>query len=211
MIYSKFDFLDRPWWKPSFDESNANYLVLNAKRFQHVISLTVNETDALFWKGYIDLHREHYLLECISAESDVDITIDFIQQALKKPGTLGVFLSWLCGKIFASCLTPGKSLRMTKKVKNVHDTIIGVFPSIFFPDLPLDQFTLSFAQQLHRQIGNELISNAGQYRTRLVMAAQENYVYMAPDLIEGKMNELFCQCREKFERTDLQLEEAIKS
>jgi Fic family protein len=35
-------------------------------------------------------------------------------------------------------------------------------------------------------------------------------VYMAPDLIEDRMNELFRQCREKFGRTDLQLEEAIK-
>ncbi|CAG8578617.1 10323_t:CDS:2 [Diversispora eburnea] len=210
MIYSKFDFLDRPWWKPSFNERDANYFVLNAKRLQHAISLAVNETDALFWKGYIDLHREHYLLECISAESDVDLTIDFIQQALKKPGIRRVFLSWLCGKFFASCLIPERSLHMTKKVKNVHYTIIRIFPSIFFPDLQLDKFTPSFAQNLHRQIGNELISNVGQYRTRHVMAVQENYVYLAPDLIEGKMNELSCQCREKFERTDLQLEEAIK-
>ncbi|KAF0436862.1 Fic-domain-containing protein [Gigaspora margarita] len=210
MIYSNFDFLNRPWWKPSYDERDANYFVLSAKRHQHAILLATNESDALLWKGYIDLHREHYLLECISAESNVDLTMDFIRQALKKPGILGLLLSWLCGKIFASFFIPERSLRLNRKVKNMHDAIIDIFPSIFFPDLPIDQFTPSFAQQLHRQIGNELISNAGQYRTRHVMAAQENYVYMAPDLIEDKMNELFCQCREKFGRTDLQLEEAIK-
>ncbi|CAG8663641.1 fido domain-containing protein [Gigaspora rosea] len=163
MIYSKFDFLDRPWWKHSYDERDANYFLLSAKRHQHAILLAINESDSLFWKGYIDLHREHYLLECITAE-----------------------------------------------MKNIHDAIIDIFPSIFFSDLPIDRFTPSFALQLHRQIGNELISNAGQYRTRHVMAAQENYVYMAPDLIEDKMNELFCQCKDKFGRTDLQLEEVIK-
>ncbi|CAG8552865.1 11876_t:CDS:2 [Dentiscutata heterogama] len=205
MIYSKFDFLDRPWWKPSYDERDANSFVLDAKRHQRVILLAVNESDPLLWKGYIDLHRERYLLECISAESNIDLTIDSIRQALKKPGILKL----LCGKIFA-CFIPERSLRLNRKVKNIHDAIIGIFPSIFFPDLPIDQFTPSFAQQLHRQIGNELISNAGQYRTRHVMAAQENYVYMAPNLIEDKMNELFCQCREKFGRIDLQLEEAIK-
>jgi len=210
MIHARFDFLNRPWWRTSFDECDANYLVSNSKRHQRAISLAVNETDALFWKGYIDLHRKHYLLECISAECDVDLTMDFIRQALRKPGILRVFLSWLCGNFFASCLIPERSLRLIKKVKNVHDAIIGIFPSVFFPDLPIDRFTPSFAQQLHQQIGDGLISNAGQYRTRYVMAAQENYVYMAPDLIEDKMNELFRQCREKFGKTDLQLEEAIK-
>ncbi|CAG8666895.1 11796_t:CDS:1, partial [Acaulospora colombiana] len=58
------------------------------KHLQQAISLAVNESDAAFWKGYIDLHREHYLLECISAESDIELTIEFIQQALKKPGFL---------------------------------------------------------------------------------------------------------------------------
>ncbi|CAJ0761194.1 4965_t:CDS:1, partial [Entrophospora sp. SA101] len=42
--------------------------------------------------------------------------------------------------------------------------------------------------QLHQQIGNGLIENAGQYRTQYVMAAQENYIYLAPDLIKDKMN-----------------------
>ncbi|CAG8581523.1 26030_t:CDS:2 [Dentiscutata erythropus] len=210
IIHSKFDFLDRPWWKPSYDERDANYFILNAKRYQHAILLAIDESDTLFWKGYIDLHHEHYLLECISVESNVDLTIDFIRQALKKPGILKLFLSWLCRKIFASCFILERSFRMNRKVKNIHDAINDIFPSIFFSDLPIDRFTPSFAQQLHRQIGNELISNAGQYRTWYVMAAQDNYVYMAPDLIEDKMNELFCQCREKFGRTDLQLEEAIK-
>ncbi|CAG8837312.1 27394_t:CDS:2, partial [Gigaspora margarita] len=141
MMHSNFDFLDRPWWRTSFDERDVNHFVSSAKHNQQAILLVTNENDELFWKGYINLHRERYLLECISAEN---------------------------------------------------------------------QFTPSFAQQLHRQIGDGLISNSGQYRTRYVMAAQDNFVYMRPDLIENKMEELFRQCREKFERTDLQLEEAIK-
>ena len=183
-------------WKPSYDEHNASYFVINAKRHQHAILLAVNESDPLFWKDILTF---------------IVNTIDFIQQALKKTSILRLFLSWLCGK-FAYCLISERSLRLKKKVKNIHDAFIGIFPSIFFPDLPIDQFTPSFvfAQQLHRKIGNELIRNAGRYRTRHVMATQENYVYMAPDLIEDKMDELFRQCREEFEKTDLQLEEAIK-
>lgn len=33
-------------------------------------------------KGSMDLHREHYLIECISAEGNVDL--DVIKQLLKK-------------------------------------------------------------------------------------------------------------------------------
>ncbi|CAG8513678.1 764_t:CDS:2 [Scutellospora calospora] len=150
---------------------------------QGALRLKVQDSRKVKNKGYIDLHHEHYLLECISAESNVDLTIDSIRQALKKPGILKL----LCEKIVASCFIPERSLRLNRK------------------------FTPSFAQQLHRQIGNELINNAGQYRTRHVMAAQENHVYIALDLIEDKMNELFCQCRQKFGRTDLQLEKKRKS
>ncbi|RIB17783.1 hypothetical protein C2G38_2087396 [Gigaspora rosea] len=184
MIHSNFDFLERPWWRTSFDERDVNHFVSSAKHLQQAVLLATNENDELFWKGYINLHREHYLLECISAESDVNLTIDFIQQALKKPGFIRVFLSWLCGKIFPSCLIPERASRLIKKVKNLHDTVLSIFPSIFFPKI--DQFTPSFAQQLHRQIGDGLICNAGQYRTRYVMAAQDNFVYMRPDLIETK-------------------------
>ncbi|CAG8478252.1 1294_t:CDS:2 [Cetraspora pellucida] len=124
---------------------------------QGALRLKVQDSRKVKNKGYIDLHHEHYLLECISAESNVDLTIDSIQQALKKPGILKL----LCGKIVAFCFIPERSLRLNRKVKNVHDAIICIFSSIFFSDLPIDQFTPSFAQQLHRQIGNELINNAG--------------------------------------------------
>src|SRR3954454_23262510 len=134
MIHSNFDILNRPWWKLPFDERDVNYFILNVKRLQLAISLAVdndNENDALFWKGYMDLHREHYLLECISAESDVDFTIDFVQQSLEKP------------------VIPDTSSRLTKKVQNLQDAFTDIFPSTFFSNLPIDQFTPSFAQQLH--------------------------------------------------------------
>ncbi|CAG8687642.1 3528_t:CDS:2 [Cetraspora pellucida] len=207
MIYSNFDILDKPWWKLHLDERNTEYLISSIKHFQQAISSAVNnESNELFWKGYIDLHREHYLLECVSAENDIDLTIGYVQKLLKKPG----FLRMFCRRIFAMCLKPDRSSRLVTKVQNLYNVIIDIFPSIFFPDLPIDRFTPEFAKQLHRQIGNGLIKDAGQYRTQFVMAAQDNFVYMAPDFINDRMDELFRQCREKFGKTDLQLKEAIK-
>jgi fido (protein-threonine AMPylation protein) len=99
---------------------------------------------------------------------------------------------------------------LAKKVQNLHGAINDIFPSMFFPNLPLDCFNPLLAQQIHKQIGDDLIENAGQYRTKLVMPAQTDFIYLYLILIEGKMNEPFHQCREKFGKEDLQLEEAIK-
>src|SRR5438046_1954717 len=109
MIHSNFEILNKPWWKNSYDERNVDYFISSIKHLQHAIllSLSNNENNELFWKGYLDLHRENYILECISAESDVDLTIEVVRQMLKKPGFLSVFLEWFCRKFFVkSCIIP---------------------------------------------------------------------------------------------------------
>ncbi|CAI2174053.1 13050_t:CDS:2 [Funneliformis geosporum] len=150
LIHSNFDFLNRPWWRPDYDDRVHQYFISNTTRLQQAILLSVNNEDELFWEGFMELHRERYLIECISAEGNVDI--DDIKQLLKK--------SWF--------------------------------------------------KQLHQQVGNGLIDNAGRYRTRYVMAAQENYVYLAPNLIGDRMEELFRQCRVRFGVEELELDDAIK-
>ncbi|CAG8738422.1 16678_t:CDS:2, partial [Racocetra persica] len=180
IIYSDFNILDKPkpWWKNPLDECSVKDLISKVNHFQQAITSAVdNKSDELFWKGYIELHLERYLLECISAESNITLDISY---------------------------------HLARKVQNLHSAIIDTFPSIFFSDLQIDRFTPEFAKQLHQKIGNRLIKNAGQYKMKFVMAVQENYIYIAPDLIENRMEVLFRQCREKFEDTDLQLEDAIK-
>ncbi|POG58841.1 hypothetical protein GLOIN_2v1820311 [Rhizophagus irregularis DAOM 181602=DAOM 197198] len=111
---------------------------------------------------------------------------------------------------FKQLKKPDRSLRLVKKVQNLNDAITSIFPSKFFPKLSIDNFTPLLAKQLNQHICNVLIDDAGQYRIKYVMPAQENFVYMSPYLIEDRMNELFRQCREKFKKEDLQLEEAVK-
>ncbi|CAG8672362.1 5645_t:CDS:1 [Ambispora leptoticha] len=208
LIHSKFDFVNKPWWRPDYDNRAPQYFISSTKRFQQAILLSVNNEDELLWKGFMDLHRERYLIECISAEGNVDL--DVIKQLLKK-SRFEVFLNYACRIFFPRIIFgSSRSSHLAKKVQNLHDTINGIFPTIFFPNLPMDRFTPLLAQQLHQQIGNGLIDNAGQYRTRYVMAAQENYVYLAPNLIENRIEELFRQCREKFGKEELELDEAIK-
>jgi fido (protein-threonine AMPylation protein) len=191
VIYSNFEILNKSWWKNPYDERDVDYFISSIKHFQHVISLSLSdhENNELLWKGYLELHHERYLLECISTECDTDITIEFVQQVLKKPD---------------------KSSRLVKKVQNLNNAITSIFPSTFFPNHSIDDFTPLLAQKLNQHICNGLIDDAGQYRIKYVMAAQENFVYMAPYLIEDRMNELFRQCREKFGKENLQLEEAVK-
>ncbi|CAB4487498.1 Fic-domain-containing protein [Rhizophagus irregularis] len=233
LIYSKFDFVNKPWWRSDYDDRAPQYFISSIKRLQQAILLSIENENELFWKGFMDLHRERYLMECISVEGDVDLNI--IQQLLKK-SHFKDFLTYVCEIVFSRTIFrpilhlasyicritfgdsnihrimfgPSRSLHLAKKIQNLHDTINGIFPSIFFFNLPIDHFTPLLAQQLHQQIGNGLIENAGLYRTQYVMAAQENYVYLAPNLIEDRMEELFRQCQEKFGKEELDLDEAIK-
>ncbi|CAG8746399.1 1446_t:CDS:2 [Gigaspora rosea] len=172
MIYSNFDILDKPWWKHPLDERNTEYLISNIKHLQQAIKLAVNDKkDGLFWKGYIDLHFERYLLECVSAEGNIILSSSYIQKLLKKPCFLKIF----CEQIFINCIQSDKQ-RLSKKIQNLHGAIIDIFPPIFFPDLQIDRFIPDFAKQLHRKIGNGLIKDAGQYRTKFVKAAQEDHL-----------------------------------
>jgi fido (protein-threonine AMPylation protein) len=204
LIHSNFNFLDRPWWKQEYDERDVQFFISNIKILQKAISLSVCNEDELYWKGYIDFHREKYLIECISVECNVDL--DVVRQLLKK-SWFNIFLNWL-RRIM--CLGPSRSSRLTKKIKNLAHAIDYIFPPIFYPNLPIAHFTPLLAKQLHQRVGDGLIEDAGQYRTRYVMAAQDNYVYLAPDLIENRIEKLFHQCRENFEKENLELEEAVK-
>jgi len=199
LIYSNFDLLDKPWWRKDYDERNAQYFISEIKRLQQAISLSVGNEDENFWKGYIDLHREHYLNERISTEENVTV------QQLLKNSWFEFFKSYIFG--------PSRFLRLAKKVQNLNNTIICIFPTIFLPNLPMDRFTPSFAKQLHKQIGDGLIDNAGQYRTvgaKPVQDDDDGHVYLDPFLIEDEIVELFRQCQENFGKEELQLEEAIK-
>ncbi|CAG8775639.1 18902_t:CDS:1, partial [Acaulospora morrowiae] len=209
---------------PVYDDRDPQYFILNTSRLQQIILLSVNNEDELLWKGFMDLHRERYLIECIAVEGNIDL--DVIKQLLKKS-----WFSRVCRIVFLEIIfrpisrlisytfgnnihriifDPSHSSYLAKKVQNLRDAINEIFPSIFFPDLPVDRFTPLFAKQLHQQVGKGLIENAGQYRTRYVMASQDNFVYLAPNMIENKMEVLFRQCRENFRREDLGLEEAVK-
>ncbi|PKC53643.1 hypothetical protein RhiirA1_509952 [Rhizophagus irregularis] len=232
LIRSDFNFVNKPWWRPDYDDRAPQDFLSSTKCLQQAILLSVNKEDELFWLGYIDFHHERYLIECISAEGDIGL--DVIRQLLKK-SWFKVFLSnireimfprikfdpfsrlasFICRKVLGNYIHriifgPSRSSHLAKKVQNLRNTINGIFPTIFFSDLPIDCFTPLLAKQLHQQVGNGLIDNAGQYRTRYVMSAQDNYVYLAPNLIENKMEVLFRQCRQNFRREGLELEEAIK-
>ncbi|CAI2189301.1 10082_t:CDS:2 [Funneliformis geosporum] len=139
LIHSNFAFLNKPWWRPGYDDRAPHYFISNIERLQQAISTSINNEDELFWRGFMELHRERYLIECISAEGDVEL--DVIKQLLKK--------SW-----FKNNFWPSRSSHLAKKVQNFHNAINDIFPYIFFPNLPMDCFTPLLAQHLHQQIGN---------------------------------------------------------
>ncbi|CAI2190607.1 3_t:CDS:2 [Funneliformis geosporum] len=126
LIHSNFAFLNKPWWRPGYDDRAPHYFISNIERLQQAISTSINNEDELFWRGFMELHRERYLIECISAEGDNNFSKNN----------------------FWTYIT------LAKKVQNFHNAINDIFPYIFFPNLPMDCFTPLLAQHLHQQIGN---------------------------------------------------------
>src|ERR1051325_2267506 len=114
LIHSDFNFLDKPWWQPDYDDRNAQYFISNTGRLQRSISLSVDSEDKLFFLGYIDLHLERYLIECISAEGDIDLEV--IRQLLNK-SWFKVFLSYISEIMFPRIIFgPSRSSHLAKKV-----------------------------------------------------------------------------------------------
>jgi hypothetical protein len=94
MIRSNFDFLNNPWWHSDFDDRDTKYFISSTKTLQRNILSAIGDGDDIIWKGYIDYHRERYLVECISAESNIDLTVDYVQQLLK-PSWYQIFSSYI--------------------------------------------------------------------------------------------------------------------
>ncbi|CAG8559077.1 7433_t:CDS:1 [Scutellospora calospora] len=185
MINSDFFILNKLWWKLPFDERDNEFLIKQTLYFKKLIKDVINKNDKDLWDGYATLHREKYLLECVSVESNIDYKK--LETILKDSWLFDIFIS-------------EKDRYMTRKIRNLDNVIKKTFPSVFFPDLSIDEFTPELAINLHKQIGKGIIENMGKYRKKLNMAAEDNFIYMSPGLIETNMNELFKLTREKFKK-----------
>lgn len=191
MLSSSFDFQGKPWWRPSYDERDTHFFLSEITRhhkrlntyFERSMCVDfVNRNEChLILIGYLAHHKDKYALECISVESAL------------VPNNTTQF-----------------SPRICKKIQNIRNALNKVFPWNLFHPCKIKHFTPSLAKQLHTLVGDGLIDDAGRYRTKHVMAAQESLVYLSPALIEKKMDLLFSECRERFGKTRLSIEEAIK-
>ncbi|CAG8593225.1 16169_t:CDS:1 [Cetraspora pellucida] len=195
MIYSNFDILDKPWWKLPFDEHNNDFLIKQSLYFKQFIKDAINQNDKILWDGYVILHREKYLLECVSIEGNIDYKK--LEIILSK--------SWLFDFLISE-----KDRHIVRKIRNLNSVIKKIFPSIFFPELSINEFTPKLAINIHKEIGKGIIENVGEYRKKLTMVAEDNFIYMSPGLIEESMNKLFKSTREKFEKEELELEDVVK-
>ncbi|CAG8567416.1 5763_t:CDS:2 [Racocetra fulgida] len=152
-IHSDFEISSEVWWKSHLEENNNEYVINKIELFKKQILSEMEKDDKNLWIGYMNYHREKYLLECISTE--IDIKYDELQK------------------------------------------------------LSENEFTQELVKRLHKDIGKEIIEDAGEYRTIYVKPHQEDFMYMDPILINDKLEELLSQCREKF-KDELSLEDAVK-
>ena len=138
MICSNFDFLNNPWWHSDFDDRDIKYFIYSISSTKiptRNISSAIGNGDDLLWKGYIDYHRERYIVECISAEYNIDLIVNYVQQLLK-PSWFQIFSSYIYRIFFKR---HSYNAHFAKKVQNLYGAITDIFPSIFFPNLLEDR------------------------------------------------------------------------
>uniref|UniRef100_T1IZS2 Fido domain-containing protein n=1 Tax=Strigamia maritima TaxID=126957 RepID=T1IZS2_STRMM len=197
MIYSNYEILEKVWWRASWvGDINIKKTVEEIENIrEHIRANAKSESQEAYWTGYMNEHRKMYLKECIVTEMNIepDLIDDIVDNYEVN--------SWTSDE---------RQNRVTRKVKNLYKTIIEIFPNSLFPDLPIEVFTTDFAKGIHVQVGNNIIENAGVYRKKYAKPAQEDFYYLAPELIDAKMEDLFRQCRIYFKQPGLSLEVAVK-
>lgn len=171
-----FKFSQR-WWKNSFDQRTVETMFKNIDTLIPQIKQFINKKEYEgIVKGHAIVHKTQYLQECVACEQNVpteSLTQEFVEKSISSP-------------IFNS--------RVSKKVHNLGKAYDFLFQTPFFPNIchaRLFSFDCNLARQIHRFVGEDIIENCGEYRTKSVMAAGYHYVYLNPTQIEKEMNKLF--------------------
>ncbi len=85
--------------------------------------------------------------------------------------------------------------KVSTKVNNLKRAIDELFPNHFKftksrATFDVKEFTPKFIRKLHENIMGEIVETSGCYRTRHSAPNQENWIYLAPHLIDENITKL---------------------
>ncbi|KAI9341150.1 fido domain-containing protein [Obelidium mucronatum] len=175
-INVNFELPDRNWWSPDYVTQPAvETLVLEMEKLSDRVKHGVSELHNDYLLGFDKFFRSQYLLESLVGEGILDD---------RKGATM---------ELVEELLNPSSTSKTAEKVRNLNEAVNFLFPNTIFLPEQTQAFTPQLAINLHAIIGKDIISNAGCYRTKYACPSQEDYIYLAPHLIQKHMESLFAE------------------
>ena len=174
-ISLNYEIAENPiWYPPHTIPAKVEDLVLkfheSNTRIQNQLKLEANRE---YFEDYGKLHCLIFLREIVVGESILPsaTSIDDVEELLK-----------------ISNQPPKAAL----KVQNLSFVIQKLFPKVMDPasTWKIDHFTPEFLKSIHRDVGQGIIKDCGEYRTKQACPAQESWVYMLPDKIPSNLENL---------------------
>jgi Fic family protein len=165
--------------KPLRVEELVHKFILAKRKIKENYKKNENEK---YFKDYAELHKLLYLRELLIGEGNL------------VEGTTIVELEKL--------LEDENSSKIACKAKNLKLAIDQLFPCVFEPAVKIEDFTPKFLKDIHEIVGKGIIANCGSYRKNFACPAQENWVYLLPDKIPTKLDELCQFIRSEVEKSD---------
>lgn len=178
-LNTNFDLSDNVWWRSDYYPYTNEQIIDCIQRCTNAIKTLID--DPCMQPYFVDVSDEiryKYIIELLRGELNIDLNINITD----------------IEKIINQNYVNSKQ---ELKIKNIYNATNYLFKESFFPKLNCADFTIELAKKLHKIIGsNNLIPNAGSYRTKPASPANEDYEYSNPNEIESKMSFLFDNIRE---------------
>lgn len=183
-----FTFEVKPYWRPYYSDGMDTLLREIPTLLERIKKFVDDKSNKKFLKGFIDEYRQIYIYEICSGENKIIGTLINGRFELDE-GTI--------------------KKRDLQKVTNLSEAIRYAFGEKFSSYSYKHHFTVKFAKELNRIIGNGLFGNAGNYRHKHAKPSGYDFFYLEPIYIEDNMNKLFENMSEETEK-DLEWMEWIE-
>lgn len=191
-----FELVEKVWWRPEYYSFTNKELIKNimnyikkGKKFVNEISLINNVLISEFDYYY----RIIYLRECLIGERNIsaDLSFEYIESVVQNSTEI---------KDYDENIPFERKEKEIKKIRNVYQAVLEVFPNLIFPKLDMKSFTPWLSNSIHSKIAEGLIESPGTYRKTEAKPLNENFQYMAFKNIDEEMNNLFRMTRSEMHR-----------
>lgn len=172
------------WWCPT-DETIAQLLNQIPFLFDKVKKFVEHPTNTDFVRGFMEIHRIDYLIECNRGEKTGTQTKEETEKVIKR--------------LHQQQHHHHNTLeRNEKKTENLFKALI--FAEELYCCVKNYKIDINLTKKINKIIGDELFSSAGQFRKKDAKPVGFDFLYVKHEEIEQKLIKLFNEINEKTKR-----------